>query len=331
MPKRKPDRGHLDADNELKRIEKELKKEYDKAYKQLSKRADKYFEKFNSKCKVWEEKISKGEATKEEFLKWKQQEMLHNKRYDSLVKTLSQEMTKTNQMARDIVNGHLSDIYASNYNYAAFELCKESGFNLQFDLVDRRTVEKLAKQDKIPLPKSKVKIPKDLKWNEQKIKSALFQGIIQGDSNDKIASRLRKVSDMSKDASIRNARTMTTAAENSGRQDRYEEAEEVYGIEMQKTWIATLDDRTRDAHAELDGVSVDVDEPFVNSIGKIMFPGDPDADGENVYNCRCTMVTSIKGFPKDLSRRQMGKGIEGMSYDEWKKESTERAREKHGK
>ena len=107
-----------------------------------------------------------------------------------------------------------------------------------------------------------------------------------------------------------------------------EEAAEDYGIEMQKTWLATLDDRTRDAHAELDGETVDIDKPFKNSIGEIMFPCDPDCkDGENVYNCRCTMITSIKKYPKDLSRREMGRGIEGVSYDEWKRDATERAEE----
>ena len=43
-------------------------------------------------------------------------------------------------------------------------------------------------------------------------------------------------------------------------------------------------------------MEVDIDEPFVNSFGKIMFPGDPHADPANVYNCRCAMVSEIKGF-----------------------------------
>lgn len=325
---KKKDIGHKLADDEIERIRKELEEEYAKAYKQLKAEADAYFEKYNKQVKRKMEKVKAGEMSEADFIKWKHQEMMANKKYDTLVRTLSQEMTKTNQMARDIVNGHLADVYAQNYNYSAFELCKGTGINLQFDLVDRRTVEKLVKDKKIPLPQASLKTIKDMKWNEQKIRSALFQGIVQGDSMDKIASRLQSVSGMSEEASIRNARTMVTAAECQGRQDRYEEAEEVYGIKMQKTWLATLDDRTRDAHAELDGVSVDIDEPFENSIGKIMFPCDPDCrDGENVYNCRCTMVSSIKGFPKDLSRREMGKGISGMSYDEWKKEATARAEE----
>ena len=45
-------------------------------------------------------------------------------------------------------------------------------------------------------------------------------------------------------------------------------------------------------------MTVPIDKPFENSIGKIMFPGDPSADGANVYNCRCTLVSKVKGFKK---------------------------------
>lgn len=300
------DRGHRDADRELKRIEKELKEEYEKSYQTMKERADKYFARYDKKVKDWEEKIAKGEATEAEFLEWKKNNMISGSRYNAMVKSLAEEQTMTDVMARDIINGHMADIYAKNYNYAGIEiseLAKEDGIGIRFDMVDRRTVERLVKDDKILLPQASLDTIKTEKWNEKKIKSTLFQGVVNGESNDKIARNLRKVTKMDREASIRQARTMTTSAECQGRQDRYEEAEEL-GIQMQKTWIATLDDRTRDAHAELDGVSVDVSEDFVNSIGSIAFPADPNCpDGANVYNCRCTMISSIKGYAHDLSRR----------------------------
>lgn len=329
MPiRRKPDFGHKAADKEIERIEKRLRQEYEEAYKQLKKKADRYFKQYNKAVEKWMDAIKAGDKTEEDFLAWKKQKMINNKRYYSLVDTLSQEMTKTNEMARDIINGHLADVYAENYNFSAFEVCKQAGINLQFDLVDRRTVEILVRDEMIPLPQASLDFIKDMKWNEQKIQSALFQGIVQGDSMDDIAKRLRKVSGMNKEASMRNARTMTTAAECQGRQDRYEEIEDKYGIKLQKLWIATLDARTRDAHIELDGTAIPVDESWENEFGKIRFPADPEARGANVYNCRCTMTTQIKKFPKDLSRREMGRGIEGMSYDEWKAEAFKRQEER---
>ena len=71
------------------------------------------------------------------------------------------------------------------------------------------------------------------------------------------------------------------------------------GVIVQKEWLATAgDSRTRDAHLELHHVIVDEDQPFENSIGRIMFPGDPNAHPANVYNCRCSIATVIKGFKK---------------------------------
>lgn len=83
-------------------------------------------------------------------------------------------------------------------------------------------------------------------------------------------------------------RTALTGAQNAGRIEAMHEQQEM-GIEVKKKWIATLDDRTRDAHAQLDGQVVDVDEPFRVDGMEIMEPGDPSAPPELVYNCRCTL------------------------------------------
>jgi hypothetical protein len=53
-----------------------------------------------------------------------------------------------------------------------------------------------------------------------------------------------------------------------------------------KVWMATADDRTRPSHAELDGVTIPIDEVFDNGCA---FPGDPDGEADEVINCRCTL------------------------------------------
>ena len=193
MPiRRRRDIGHKEADKEIDRIRKELDEEYAKAYKELKKKADKYFSSYDKRVQTWMEKLKAGDKTEEEFLAWKKREMINNKRYTDLVKTLSKEMTKTDQMARDIINGHLADVYAENFNFTAFEICQETGINIHFDLVDRRTVEKLAKSDKLPLPQASLDTIKSMKLNEKNIKSALFQGIVQGDSMEDICQETAK-------------------------------------------------------------------------------------------------------------------------------------------
>lgn len=64
---------------------------------------------------------------------------------------------------------------------------------------------------------------------------------------------------------------------------------------VERTWMATNDNRTRDSHAEMDGQTVGMDEPFITPDGdELMYPGDPDGPPEEVINCRCTVGISIK-------------------------------------
>lgn len=63
-----------------------------------------------------------------------------------------------------------------------------------------------------------------------------------------------------------------------------------------KTWSATGDDRTRDAHAEMDGQTVGLDEPFTTPDGyKLMYPGDTSlgAPAEHTIGCRCWVEYEI--------------------------------------
>lgn len=323
----KLDRGHQDSDDQLKALEKKLGKEYKQAYTEMKGKADSYMRKFETEDAAKKKLVKAGELSQSEYMEWRNRQMLLSHQFDALVDDLAHDLTNTNQIAAAMINGNSYQAFADNHNYGAFEVCKGTGEALRFDIYDVKTVERLVKDNPKLLPQSKVNIPKDLRWNENHIRSALTQGILQGDSIDHIAGRLKQVTTMSDAAAVRNARTMTTSAESAGRMEAYHEAEEM-GIEMEKVWLATLDDRTRDAHVELDGVAVPIDEPFENSIGKIMYPADPDADDENVYNCRCTMITQVKNRPKDLSKRVMADSLGNWSYDTWKKNAEEQIEER---
>ena len=123
-----------------------------------------------------------------------------------------------------------------------------------------------------------------------------------------------------------NARTAMTGAQNAGRMETYRKAEEL-GIEGQKEWLATLDNHTRHAHAMLDGQKRPRDEPFDSELGKIMYPGDPNARPANTYNCRCTLLYDVAKYPKVNSKRRPNlqeygdalpqKPIRDMTYAEW--------------
>ena len=130
--------------------------------------------------------------------------------------------------------------------------------------------------------------------------------------------------DMSRASAIRTARTAVTAAQNAGRMDSYHAAEEM-GIKLKKEWLATLDGRTRHAHAMLDGQTAETDKPFHVDGYEIMYPGDTSAPGYLVYNCRCTLIAALDDVPKTPNplRRardpETGKSIlvSDMTYAQW--------------
>jgi SPP1 gp7 family putative phage head morphogenesis protein len=122
--------------------------------------------------------------------------------------------------------------------------------------------------------------------------SRLLQGILNGDSIPHIADRLMDIVGNNAMSAIRNARTMVTGAENSGRLDSYKDLAEK-GVVQRKIWIATLDDRTRESHTEINGEEIEIDQVFSNGL---MYPGDPDGDPSEVWNCRCSMKDHIVGF-----------------------------------
>ena len=76
------------------------------------------------------------------------------------------------------------------------------------------------------------------------------------------------------------------------------------GIKVKKKWLAAHDNRVRDTHAELDGQEVDADEPFEVDGMQIMYPGDPSAPPEMVYNCRCTLIYVYPEYEQSLEQVQ---------------------------
>lgn len=122
-----------------------------------------------------------------------------------------------------------------------------------------------------------------------------------------------------------------TGAQNAGRLEAMRDAVDM-GIKEKKKWIATLDSRTRDAHADLDGQVQEIEKPFQSALGDIMCPGDPAAHPGNVWNCRCTLGWVYDEYPEQYSQRRAyveyvddeGKyhreshEIENISYKDWK-------------
>jgi uncharacterized protein with gpF-like domain len=289
------DKAHRITDEMLEQMEKRLSAIYSRASKEIQKTADEYFAKFKKQDEAKRKLLQKGKITEDEYKKWRKNKLMYGKRFTAMKEQCAKQLLNVNQIALAYVNGKLPEVYAINYN--ALESAVDGVGGYSFTLVDADTVRNLAVTDTSLLPYKELDPAKDIPWNMKRINAETLQGILQGESMDKIAKRIMNVQEMNKDAAIRSARTIVTGAENKGRQDSYARAE-ADGIILQKQWLATDDGRTRHWHAELDGQTVEQDGVFSNAVGLIKYPGDPSAHPSNVYNCRCSMRAVVKGFKK---------------------------------
>ena len=290
------DKAHKATDKRLEAMERELAAIYREAQKGISDKAAAYFEQFQRLDEDKKALVADGKLSEDEYLQWRKNKILYSKRFVTLQGQITGELARVNQTAAAYINDQLPDVYALNYNYVGKGVQRAvKGYS--FTLIDANTVKRLATKTDSLLPKRKVDVPKDKLWNAKKMRTQVLQGILQGESMDKIADRMQTVTDMNGVSAIRNARTMVTGAENAGRIDMMHRAA-ADGVIMRKRWIATTDSRTRDWHRDLDGKEADIDDPFQNDFGDIMFPGDPTADGANVYNCRCALGYRVVGFEK---------------------------------
>lgn len=275
------DIAHNETDRQLAEIEKKIKEIYRQAYEETQEKLIDYLQEFEREDAKKKKLLESGKISKKSYQKWRMEKMIEGERWRNLSNSLAEDFTHANQIAMNIVNGYTSDAYANNYNYTAYQIEHDGLVDTSFTLYDRQTVERLIRENPDLLPEPSIDIPKDLRWNRQKIQSVVTQGILQGESIPKIAARMQSVTDMNHSAAVRNARTAMTGAQNAGRVDGYKRAENM-GIKLKQKWMATLDGRTRHEHRQMDGETVAIGEIFSNGC---RFPGDPQGRPEEIYNC----------------------------------------------
>ena len=295
------DKAHILTDKILEEMERHLSAIYSRAKKEVGETWARYMKESSKEIDELQEAydIAKKSGDRDEIKRTgkelgraKREVTIKNKHYKALTESLAREISHINEIAVAYINDQLPEVYVMNYNALKESVDGVGGY--VFELVDADTVKHLALTDKSLLPYKKLDLRKDIPWNMKKINSEVLQGIIQGESMDKIAKRIGNVQEMNKNASIRTARTIVTGAENKGRFDSYQRAS-ADGIILEEEWIATNDRRTRHSHAIMDGEIKGVDGKFSNGLE---YPGDPNGRPEEVYNCRCAMGAKVLGFRK---------------------------------
>lgn len=319
------DAGTKATDDIIEELEKQLHQEYSRAAKETTAKLDDYLRRFQIKDEIKRKALQEGKITKEYYQYWRTGQILIGERWKEMANTLATDLANVDAIARSTVKGYMMDVYALNHGYATFEIERDTLLDTSYTLYNRDTVQNLWKNNPKLLPDPVPGSPtakmleehEDMRWNRDNLQAELVQGILQGESIPQLAARMQNVTDMDERSAVRNARTMCTGAMNKGRLDGYQRAKDM-GIEVKKVWSATHDGRTRKSHAAQDGEAVDLDKEFPNGC---MYPGDPDADPSEVYNCRCSMNCESERskhsyYMQDLWA-SMRRGEDIVPYQEW--------------
>lgn len=267
-------------------------------------------------------------AAKNKYIKFIRTEIINSADFDIIMGNVVDKIYKTNADVTQYINLQNPEIYALNYNYINSELAKDiKGFQrMQVTVED---VEQYGDLDRQNISKAK-----DSKWNKSNIKKSIVVGggLLLG-----VKTIMRRTAGITAKknqnyANLHN-RDMATYAENIARLDGMFRARDM-GFDIQKQWRATLDNRTRDSHARLDGITIELEELFSNGI---IYPRDPTGTPDEIMNCRCHLRYVLPKYTKQTTRTaregtvtgRVGLSsswrgtqtieIQNMSYQEWMK------------
>jgi len=122
------------------------------------------------------------------------------------------------------------------------------------------------------------------------VAAILQDGFSQGASIAEIQTNLVQSSAFSPQRALTIARTEATRLANQGAADGYREAERL-GIELEKQWLHSRDEKVRDSHRELETKGwIPLNAPFESRGSLADVPGGFGVAREDI-NCRCTIVS----------------------------------------
>jgi len=317
------DYGTRQTDLAVRRAEWRLSRVYRQAQRDIDEKLKDWQKRHEEREKRYRQQVKDGKITQADFDAWMRGQVFQDKQWQARKAEIDRILLNADREAQRIVNEGKIGCFADGANRTMYEVEQVTGIDTGFMPYDEDTVVRLIKSDPQILPKAAPGVVKDKAYTyyNKLMNSAITQGIVQGETIPQIAKRIVDVTgERSYSSAVRNARTAYTGAQNAGTLDSMRRAQNM-GIRIKKKWLAILDSRTRDSHADLDGQEQEIDDPFISRLGKIMYPGDPTAEPGDVYNCRCDMVRIFPDYPSSMQRRdaETGEIVGDVTYREWER------------
>lgn len=326
------DNAHRLTDEKLEEMEKRLSAIYSRAEKTVQKKMGDYAKSIDEKSaellQAYKDAETEGEKrkAKKEYIRFYRQ-VVKSKEFVSLSVNVADELYKANLEASEYINSKTPSIYALNYNYINAEMAKDiDGFTPQ-EITDTEA-EKYSGYTQKTVDKKK-----DTDWNKDNLKKSVIAGSLLLLGASAIMKRsANSTVEKNRNSAIMHSNGMGTDAENKARLDGMYRAEDM-GNSITKIWIATLDNRTRDTHADRDGEEIALDDEFSPGLSR---PRDPNGAPSEICNCRCSLKYGVGQSKGETRSSRLGtvtgsykkpssfKGttseeIANMTYKEWMK------------
>ena len=273
------DKAHRQTDRLLAGLELALRKMYSKAFIELKKQV---------KTTLFDMDLSAEQSPLDRYRKAQKYGRLNK-----IEKEFTEELNKVNKEAVRMVNSEMLNVYKTNYKAGIDNLAVLLAISIPNKFEKTPTNTDIKEEEQSPLNEIALDDVKDIYELRKAVNRQFITGIMKGERPDELVARLSKITELKLSDITRIARTQTTRLENMARLDAYGVGKKM-GYRMVKKWVCVNDHKTREAHKNADGQTVEIDKPFIVDGEELMHPGDQAGSAGNVINCRCFMITGIE-------------------------------------
>lgn len=291
--------------NNFDKYKKQLERLSNRKERDIAKRyADLYREVYRLIRKQYDKFEVDGELTYTEMAK-----------YDRLNKLLKDINIIINQSAtglRSEIKGHLRNQYQESYYQTSFLIESKYKAKIGYSRIKKEVLDEVISNDLtgLTLNERLSRHRRDLVYN---IRGSLIRGLREGQTYRQMTNAIKEELEGDRKKAQAIVRTESKRVREAGSLESVREAERK-GVKMTKTWNTVQDERVRDRHESLDGVTIDADELFkINGYAAEA----PTQFGvaEMDINCRCYLSYEVVEVNKPEHEE-----LEDLTYLEWQKE-----------
>lgn len=259
-----------------------LKQVYNQSLKDIEKKAQALQDDINRLGTL--AKLATDAEEKAQFLSMQQSKVYQKQYQDALKKQVGSILDNMQVEEFKTVSEYLQKCYTDGFIGTMFDL-QGQGIPLCFPL-DQESMVRAVQLDSKISQGLYTRLGEDVTLLKKKITAQVSRGISTGMSFQQVAQQLAGYTNIGFNNAVRIARTEGHRVQVQSSMDACYKAQEK-GADIVKMWDATLDARTRESHAAVDGEIRELDKPFSNGL---MFPGDPSGRASEVINCRCALL-----------------------------------------